>query len=104
MNPDDLLQQIGELVGQYLTAAPDSPLAGELQGIVDAIAANAGAEETALPEAGGLLDPSAPADDTLPEQEGIDLEEPPPGTSKSFEGARANAEDRLKKRNQKTRG
>ena len=103
MNPDDLLQQIGELVGQYLQAAPDSPLAAEMRGIAEAIATGANPEAMEPGPEAGLLDPSAPADDTLPQQEGLDLEEPPPGTSKTFEGARATAEERLKKRNQQTR-
>lgn len=97
MNPDDLLQQIGELVGQYLAAAPDSPIAGELQGIAEAIASNMSADLSAEPG----VEPGLGGSELPPEE--MDLEEPPPGTSKSFEGARANAEDRLKKRNLKTR-
>lgn len=102
MNPDDLLQQIGELVGQYLAAAPDSPLAAEMSAIAEAIARGGPAAEgeATLPGLGlgDSLESELPGGD-----EGLDIEEPPPGTSKSFEGARATAEDRLKKRNQKTR-
>lgn len=102
MNPDELLQQIGELLGQYIAVAPDSPLAAEAQGLLASIDQGGAEEEGMLPPGpeGASLDlPGTP-----PEGEPEDLEEPPPSDAKTFEGARASAEERLTKRNKKTRG
>lgn len=110
---DALLQQIRQLLDQYLAMGNDTPVAQEAMALAEAIDTVGGAGAPAGPGAGPPADQGAagpgpppagmppgteqPLDQLLP-QPG----EPPASTSKkSFGEANKSATDRLKKRNAK---
>src|SRR5215212_1991357 len=57
MNPDELLAQIADLLGQYLSLGADTPVAPEAMQLMDAIQGAQGGDQGAPPEdpmAGGM--------------------------------------------------
>lgn len=62
MNPDDLLAQIQDLLGQYLQMGPDTPVAAEADALMQAIQAGGGQSD-----AGGGLPPAPDAGGAPPD-------------------------------------
>lgn len=58
MNPEELLQQIAELMGEYLAMGPDTPLYETFSQVMPEIAQGAGALEGAEAPEGGMPPPS----------------------------------------------
>lgn len=94
-DPEELLSQIRELLGQYLAIGGDTPVAAEAQALATAIDSNAGGGEAGLE---GL--PGVGGDVPMPEEVGLEeelppLEEPDPeaysgsSMSQAHEGAKA---------------
>lgn len=115
MNPDELLQQIRDLLDQYLALGGDTPVAPEAQQLADAIDQATGggqppADAGVLPDAGsppGMgLEPETPPENQMEggQEEPGDLTEPPPNPgAKTYADANVSALERLRKRNQKSR-
>lgn len=102
-SPDDLLQQIRDLLDQYLAAGGQTPVAAEAQSLADAIDQTMGGGEgelgSPMPAGGEMLDSEGEPPMGLD-----DLEEPPPNQeAKTYGAANKTALDRLQRRNKKTR-
>jgi hypothetical protein len=72
-NPDDLLMQIAQLLGQYLSLGANTPVAPEAQQLMDAIQQTVGAGGQGAgtdPTAGGTQPPSADQLGVAPDQQG----------------------------------
>jgi hypothetical protein len=108
MNPDQLLQQIQDLLQQYLQLGPDTPVAAEAQQLSDAIDQTAGSSGPAAPPGPESEGPGESPVDTegASDQDAMDLMAPQPGEPpanaghKTFDQANVSALERLRKRNQ----
>lgn len=100
---DELLSQIRLLLDQYLSMGSTTPVAPEAQQLADAIdQATGGGGSTAQSDMGATSGQDyggGPGPDMMKPQPG----EPPAAHHKTFESARGNALDRLKKRNSKNK-
>src|SRR4051794_1940915 len=106
MNPDELLQQIKDLLQQYLQLGPGTPVAAEAQQLSDAIDSSAGGAQAPVP--GSQMDPGMGADAGGPPPDmgpSPDMMAPQPGeppanpTARTFGDANKSALPRLEARN-----
>jgi len=67
-SPDDLLMQIQQLLAQYLSMGPDTPVAPEAQALMQAIDSAGGGG--APPDAGGGMPPEAGGMPPMPPDDG----------------------------------
>lgn len=103
-NADDLLAQIQDLLQQYLALGPDTPVAAEAQGLMQAISSQTGAGDAAGgPDAAGPADPSGSLTAMTPEP-GASSEAVDPGKySDPIRAQRDNAKAFLKDKNKKAK-
>lgn len=105
MNPDDLLQQIADLLGQYLALGPNTPVAPQAQQLMDAIQGAVGDPQgMGMPQGGPPPDPSQgggmPPGGPMPDIQGMQPSGTPTsnGGAHPFADASAMAIDDIKKK------
>lgn len=104
MDEQALLQQISDLLQQYLSLGSGTPVEAEAQNLLDSIQANSGGQPDAgavpppAADAGGMPPPDATGQDPL--GMGVGPGEPPANPdAKTYDQANVSALERLKKRN-----